>query len=608
MGAIRFRCAEAHGSRRRRPPTGRLAILMAVVCAVLAPPFALLPPSMLLPASVLQVPSPLQPAGALAAEPLRDAPIVWYEDDRRDIPEPEERDPGLVYTLAKETVFRPAERFFHPGRFLRRVGTLFGGDRVPPAINVNSLDEALNSSWFTNRIGLFPLAPEAVAGGPGGNGPDRSVPWMVVGAKTAGVTPGFRVRDARGDTYLIKFDPPGYPGLTIRAGVVSNRILHACGYNVPEDFVVAFEREDLALNEDSTIKLPDGTRRRLTAANLDSLLQSLTPVAPGVWHALASKYVSGRPLGPFDYKGRRKDDPNDRIRHQNRRELRGLRVFAAWLNHFDTKQHNSLDVFIEEDGRGHVKHYLIDFASTLGAGGRGPTRKWGWEYGLDLPAIGGRLFALGLHEDKWAKLRLPEGLSELGYLDNRYFDPGEWKPFVPNSAFANLIDRDGYWAAKIISAFTSAHLEAIVARAAYQDPRAADFLVRSLLARRDQIARYWFDRVPPLDFFTCEGQELRWRDLGAERGLYRGQSSRYRLSWSAVTAERETAGWTAWQEQETTVTRRQTGPAAVAAAAVPAAEYPFLALQCQVDRGTGWSESVIVYLARDSGRVVAVER
>ncbi|NIW47138.1 MAG: hypothetical protein GWN30_21030, partial [Gammaproteobacteria bacterium] len=60
-------------------------------------------------------------------------------------------------------------------------------------------------------------------------------------------------------------------------------------------------------------------------------------------------------------KGIRDDDLNDVIPHQHRRELRGLRVVAAWLNHFDTKANNTLDVYVED---GYVRHYLIDFGST----------------------------------------------------------------------------------------------------------------------------------------------------------------------------------------------------------------------------------------------------
>jgi hypothetical protein len=39
-----------------------------------------------------------------------------------------------------------------------------------------------------------------------------------------------------------------------------------------------------------------------------------------------------------------------------------------------------------------------------------------------------------------------------------------------------------------------------------------------------------------------------------------------------------------------------------------AARYPFLALTVRVDRGDGWSRPVTAYAARQSGRVVALER
>ena len=60
---------------------------------------------------------------------------------------------------------------------------------------------------------------------------------------------------------------------------------------------------------------------------------------------------------------------------------------------------------------------------------------------------------------------------------------------------------------KIISAFTGENLRVIVNQGGYQDSRSEDYLVEVLLARQEKIVRYWFDRVPPLDFFqpTAEG-------------------------------------------------------------------------------------------------------
>ena len=110
----------------------------------------------------------------------------------------------------------------------------------------------------------------------------------------------------------------------------------------------------------------------MTEADIDTLLSRVTPLPDGSYRAAASRFLSGRPLGPFDWKGRRDDDPADRVNHENRRELRGLRMICAWLAHFDMKQHNTLDMWVEEDGRRFVRHHLIDFASTLGMGANGP--------------------------------------------------------------------------------------------------------------------------------------------------------------------------------------------------------------------------------------------
>ncbi len=540
---------------------------------------------------------------------LRDAPVVWYADDRRDIPQPEERDPNLVWDGAQETFFRPLGRLTHPGRLVRRIGTLFGGDHVPPAANVNTLDEAVNSSWFTNRIGLFPLTAEEAARGPGtGAGPDTSGLWTVVSAKTEGVTPGFNIQDASGQVHVIKFDLPGLLGTTTAAGVIANRVLHAAGYNVPEDVVVTFRRDDVRVGEDVTFQPVDGPERRMTEADLDAILDKADRLPDGSWLAVSSRFLSGVPIGPFGWQGRRKDDPNDGVRHENRRELRGLRIFAAWLCHFDTKQHNTLDMYVEEGGRRYVRHYLLDFASTLGAGASGifPTRCF--EYTFDFPAIIGRALSLGLHQDAWRRARRPEGLEEIGYFESQLFDPLEFKPLQPNAAFANLTDRDGYWAAKIISAFTDEHLKAIVAQGRYRNPEAAEYMARILAERRDKIARAFFDRIPPLDFFTVAGSVVRFRDLGAEPGLYPGTRARYRVRVVPVTETRQAGAGSAWIEVSLPVLNLETPSVASVLQGADDSRFQFVAFEVQVHRGQNWSSSVTAYLSRSTWRVVAVRR
>jgi hypothetical protein len=540
--------------------------------------------------------------GAASAAPLEDVPVIWYEDDRRDIPKPEERDPNLLWDGPRESVIRPMSRWTKPSRNLRHVSVLFGGDHVPSAANVNALDEVPNSTWFTNRIGLFPMSADEVARGPMTvTEPDRSAGWQVVSAKTQGVTPGFNVKTGDGAVWVIKFDPPEYPNMASGAGVIANRLFWASGYNVPEDVIVTFRREELSLREGVKIKITDGTKRDMTEADLDAILESVTQRPDGSYRAIASKFLPGAPLGPFDYQGRRDDDPNDRIDHEDRRELRGLYTFVAWLAHFDTKQHNSLDMFVEEDGRSYVRHHLIDFASTLGTGAHGPTMRWGYEYTVDIMPVLGRLLSLGIHEDAWRRLERDSTLAEIGTYQSVIFDPREYKPLQPNSAFANQTTRDAYWAAKIISAFTDAQLRAAAETARYDNPDATAYMARTLAERRDKIARVWFDKIAPLEFFQVADGGVTFRDLGVERNIYPADA-RYQARVRAVDYERRPSGDGAWS----TVSGKRIALPADDTVDVDA--YPFWSIDVAVDRGEGWMEPVTCIVSRRYGRVVEMQR
>ncbi len=549
---------------------------------------------------------------APAEAQLRDVPVIWYSDDMREIPKPSVREPSLILDNVSEALLHPIGRFTDPGRNLRKIGALFGGDHVQAAADINALDEVPNSSWFSNRIGLFPMSPDAVARGSGdGVPPDHSGPWTVVKAKTQGVTTGFTVKDARGTRFLLKFDAPGSHGMSIAATSIVSRLFYSAGYNTTEEYRSSVRREGLVVGQGVQLKTGHGAHL-MTEADLDSLLAHEEPQPDGSWDVNMSKLYSGTPVGRFGWNGRRKDDPNDHVNHEDRRELRGLRMLAAWVCHYDAKQGNSLDMYVEEDGRHFVRHLVQDVGATLGASALGAFPRPGYEYTLDAPAIGGRLLGLGVHEDEWRRLRRPEGLDEIGYFQSDIFDPLEFKPLQPNAAWANLTDRDGYWAAKIISAFTDQQIGAAVATGGYKDPAAAAYMTKTLAERRDKIARLWFDRVPPLDFFVLDGGLMRFHDLGVERNVYPGTTARYRSRIAAVTADQKAAGWSDWMESSATevpVVMLETGPAA-AAAQGPADQYPFLAVELQVNRGQGqeWSSSMKVYVARGSGRIVKVER
>lgn len=548
---------------------------------------------------VLFAVSLLTATGASSAPELQDAPVAWYADDMNPIPQPGYEEPGLVPFGSQAFLAGPISRFFNPGRLVRRIDDGYPG-RV--AGDINSLGEVLNSSWFENRIGLYPMDPAEVAEGPGQvDGPDRSSPWEIIGAKVGGVTPGFRIKDGAGDIWLLKFDPPKYPGMSTRSGVVSNLLFHAMGFNTPVDRLVLFTTDELKVRDGVTMRLPRAGEVKLTAANLDSVLQAGHCDEGEHYVALASKFIRGKVLGPYKSKSLRGDDPNDKVRHENRRTVRAMKVFGSWLNHFDTKMHNSLDVYEGAPGEGFVRHYLIDFASTLGSFGAEPVKRFGYEFGIDVPSITGRLFSLGLIEDDWVGLERPTGLDQVGYLDVETFDPEGWEPDIPHSAMAELTRQDGYWAAKVLSAFKEEHIRAAVEQGRYADPRAVDFLVETLQGRQAKIVNHWFDEIPPLDFFRHEGGRLEFMDLAVERGFASGEGVRYRHRLAAVAANREAGPWTDWVQTSRTSIDLDQGPRTDV-------QHPFLAVRCQVNRGEGWSDTITAYVAPASGRVVAVDR
>jgi len=51
---------------------------------------------------------------------------------------------------------------------------------------------------------------------------------------------------------------------------------------------------------------------------------------------------------------------------------------------------------------------------------------------------------------------------------------------------------DGFWAAKIVMRFSETQIRAAVEQGAYEDPRAIDYLTRTLLERQLATGRAWF--------------------------------------------------------------------------------------------------------------------
>ncbi|MEE9269419.1 MAG: hypothetical protein V3V49_04075 [Candidatus Krumholzibacteria bacterium] len=448
-------------------------------------------------------------------------------DDRRDIPTPKKNKIYVIANAFEQQVSKQAKRSFDLSRVIRKVS---GSPKE--AFNIDAFDGVRDSSWFTNRNGRTPLTLEEIRRGPdAGHGPDTSGTWTVVAAKSEGVTPGFTIEDSRGDRYFLKFDPPGYNELMTAAEVIATKLIYASGYHTPENYVTYFHPDRLELGDNVTLR-EEGKKRPMTPQDIDRIMRGVERRPDGTIRAVASRFLQGKVLGPFRYEGTRKDDPNDFIPHEHRRELRGLRMIAAWLNHYDTKANNTLDVHVEGGGRRYVRHYLIDFGSTLGSRGNEPMSTWtGHENFFDGGSILANTWKLGLHVPEWEKKNTTIRYPSVGLFRYEPFDPMKYKFSIPNPAFANLTNRDGYWAVKIVTSFTDEQIEAAVETGSYSNPEAAAYVARVLVERRNIMGRFWFNRVNCLDEFAVagdpDGGQLSFVDLAVETGIESADGRRY---------------------------------------------------------------------------------
>jgi hypothetical protein len=365
--------------------------------------------------------------------------------------------------------------------------------------------------------------------GPGNERPpDMSGKWTVVKAKSEGVTPGFEFLDPKKRRYVLKFDPLEYPEIATAPDTLVSKFFHALGYHVPENYIVHFTRDQLVLGKDVQLTDAKGQVRAMTERDITELLLRVPRESDGRYRGGASLFLSGTPLGPFKYHKTRRDDPNDVIPHEHRRDLRGLSVFCAWLAHDDSRSINSLDMLVEESGVKHIRHYLIDFGSTLGSASYGPNSpRSGAEYVFEWGPAVRQFLTFGLWVPEWAKAKYPD-IPSVGRFESDKFDAAEWVAEYPNPAFTNRLPDDAFWGAKQVMAFTDEQIRAIVKTGEYSDPRAADWVVRCLIERRDKIGKAFFDVVLPVDQFRVEGGRLAFDTLTLKQGDAR--SPGYRLA------------------------------------------------------------------------------
>ena len=417
----------------------------------------------------------------------------------------------------------------------------WGSAQLTEAENVNTLDGVPDSSWFTNRHGRTRMSiPELVRGGNSGDGPEAHTPWRIFQSKSQGLTPGFQIIDSTGERYVIKFDPLDVPEIASGAEVIATKLFHAFGYSTPENHIVRVHPDHLVIEPGTTLEDRFGDERVLTPERLARVLRRVPRLEDGRMRVTASKYIAGRPIGPYRYFGTRTDDPNDVIRHENRRELRGLRLFAAWTNHDDTRAQNTQASYVEDDGRHYLRHYLMDFGSTFGSGSvEMQLPHLSYQFWLDPGEVRRNIAGFGLRTPRYRTIEWPDldTLSSIGRWEATVYEPEAWRNDYPNPAFARMTDRDAFWAAKIIMRFTPEELRAIVETGEYTNPAAAEYFYDILFQRQQKTARVYINRLNPIDEFLVTTDGLAFTNL-SERYGFAPPGTSYRVRWSVYERRR----------------------------------------------------------------------
>ncbi len=462
-------------------------------------------------------------AAGCATEPLRPFPLaeaLWVDPDQtpyRGAP-PEFYSP-YIWDGANYSVFRPLVYLW---RF----------EASTAATNVNAFDEVPGSSWFQNRIGLHTMSPaEAARGACDDAGDAIFPPWTVTAGKPDGASPGFVAKDARGKRFLVKTDGLLQQERPTAADAIGAALFHTVGYFTPCNRVVHLRPEDLRLKPGAEIKRTSGAREPMTQLHVQAVLDKAMKLPGGEYRVGVSEFIEGRPISPWRFEGVWEDDPNDVIPHENRREIRGMRVLAAWINHLDSRQENNLASWISTgpEDVGYVRHYKLDVGDSFGIlqGPEGFHRRFGHSGYFDPEHIVLDFVSLGLIDRPWYHAELGPAGRTLGYFSAQAFDPDAWRPGYPNPAFDAADEADKAWMARIIARISPAHVQALVSRGRWTLPYAEEELLRVLLERRRILLERYLGRRSPLTAPRLEDRRLCLEDLAVVGGIRLANSRAY---------------------------------------------------------------------------------
>ena len=451
-----------------------------------------------------------------------DRPVAWSEHDDADVPTPPPSNhlqELMVALIVRDSLANEADR-------------LLALEGRTTALDVNALDEVPCSTWFCARNHLRPMTVAETVAGPAAVAPRP--PFKITKGKHLGAAAGFQVKDANGNKFMLKFDVAGHLGMANAGEMIGNRIFHAAGYNVPGAFLVDVTAADFKVDPNAKFQLYTVERRPLTEAMVRATLDRAAHAPDGRARAVAVPWVPGTILGGFDMLGVRRGDPNDRIPHQHRRSLRASWMLFAWLSVLDPSSINTIDSYREEGGRHLVRHYFFDFGCSFGsATSYAQGVQQDGEYSVEVARTLASFFSLGAYRrpfqdrrDEW--VRLVGEHPALGYFPAETFDPDAFRTNQRIPSHMRMTDRDAYWGAKLVTAFSNEQIGALVATAALPEADAR-YIEHGLEVRRDIIGRRYLRAVTPVENPTMypDGSRICFEDLAIARGYARPPEVHY---------------------------------------------------------------------------------
>lgn len=530
---------------------------------------------------------------AMLAASGRAAGPVFFDDDPL-WEEPITQDASAVARYEPDLVYQTLEGLF--------------GNPGDPALgqrakNINTVDEVPDGPFYVNRAGRIALTPALVARGANTSDGPEDGPWTIVSAKSDGVTPGFTIRDRANTLWFIKFDPPGWKGMATGTEVVAAKLFWAVGYHTVEYHIARLAPANLTIGDGATVTPGGQTERPMVRADIDVLLSRADQEADGTYRVILSRAAPGRPVGRIRFHGTRADDPNDIVPHEHRRELRGYRVFAAWLNHVDAKGINSLASLVTENGRSFIRRYLLDFGSALGSAAVGPREGWeGYEGLIESPgAILRRSLGLGFVVPDWRTMAWYESPA-VGRLPASHtsWDPDAWEPHVSSGAFRHMRADDAFWAARKLTFITDDIIDAVIREGVFDDPDAEQELARTIRERRDRILEKYLPALNPVtDPVLDAGGGLRFGNAAVDAGVAAAPAG-YRAAWSAF--DNATG-------QSSPIVETEGAASPLPVPALPAVDFVKIEIRA-IGGPAQWQVPVTAYFRRQSGawRLVGFER